>query len=130
MSLATFDDDAVRAFTKSFEELFYANDAAAMTAYYTSDAQLMGEGMRPIQGHSAIGEFWRVAQARANGAGARREIEMHEASSSGDLGYVLCTVTVTLPGRTVAVWDTTVWRRGEDGRWRIVVDISTALPPQ
>jgi ketosteroid isomerase-like protein len=128
MSLAAFDDEALRTFTRAFEDMFYAGDAAAMTAYYTRDAQLMADGMRPVRGHVDIEAFWGMATGRANAAGARRGIEMHEWSSSGDLGYALCTVTVELPTGTRSVWDTTVWRRDTDGRWRIAVDISSPLP--
>ena len=128
MSLALLDDQTLQAFTRTFEDLFNAGDADAMTAYYTQDAQLMGDGMHPIRGHGTITEFWSVAIGRANAAGARRTIHMHEWSSSGDLAYVVCTVTVELPATTRSVWDTTVWRRDPDGRWRIHIDISAQLP--
>jgi ketosteroid isomerase-like protein len=129
MALSTFDLPAIQGFTREFEQLFYDDGAAAMTAYYTDDAQIMADGMRPIRGHVAILEFWRAAIGRANAAGARRKIEMHEWYSSGDLGYVLCTVTVDLGSTAVAVWDATIWRLDIDGQWRIAVDISTPLPP-
>jgi ketosteroid isomerase-like protein len=129
MSLALLDDQTLQAFTRTFEDLFYAGEAGAMTAYYTQDAQLMADGMRPIRGHAAITEFWNVAIGRAGTAGARRAIHMHEWSSSGDLAYAVCTVTVKLPTTTRSAWDTTVWRRDTDGRWRIHIDISTQLPP-
>jgi ketosteroid isomerase-like protein len=138
MSLASFDPAKLERFTHDFEELFYAADPAAMTAYYAEHAQLMADGMQPIQGHPAIAEFWQAAITRATAARARRTIRLHESHSSGDLGYALCTVTVDIPaasdaagagGTGIAVWDATIWRRDPDGGWRIAVDISTPLPP-
>jgi ketosteroid isomerase-like protein len=145
MKMTEFDQPEVAQFTREFEELFYAGDPAAMTAFYTEDAQLMGDAMRPIRGHAAITEFWRQAMTRTAAAGARRAIELHESHTSGDLGYALCTVTVEIPASATstdaastaatstaaisrAVWDATIWRRDDDGLWRITVDISTPLP--
>lgn len=138
MSLATFSPQELQQFTRVFEDLFYAADPASMTSYYTEDAQLMADGIQPIQGHAAITGFWHAAMTRAAAARARRTIRLHESHSSGDLGYALCTVTVDIPpagaatgagGTTIAVWDATIWQRDPAGRWRIAVDISTPLPP-
>ena len=138
MSLAAFDAQQLGRFTRRFEDLFDAGDAASMTSYYTEDAQLMADGIRPIQGHAAIGQFWGTAIARARAAGARRTIHLHESHSSGGLGYALCTVTIQIPppsgspganGANRASWDATIWQRDPDGTWRIAVDISTPLPP-
>jgi ketosteroid isomerase-like protein len=138
MSLATFERGSVEQFARTFENLFDAGDASSMTSYYAEDAQLMADGMQPIQGRVAIMEFWRSAIDRAADAGARRAIRLHESHASGDLGYALCTVTVRIPpardaagaeGISIAVWDATIWRRDPSGNWRIAVDISTPLPP-
>ena len=135
MSLATFAPEELQQFTQVFEDLFYAADPVSMTSYYTEDAQLMADGIQPIQGHAAITGFWHAAITRAAAAGARRTIRLHESHSSGDMGYALCTVKVDIPpaghatGTTIAVWDATIWQRDPAGRWRIAVDISTPLPP-
>jgi ketosteroid isomerase-like protein len=128
-SLPTFDQPELERFTRTFEELFYAADPETMTSYYTDHAQLMADGITPLRGRAAIEQFWHAAIGRAEAAGARRAIQLHEAHSSGDLGYALCTVTVELPGNIRrASWDATVWHRDPDGNWRIAVDISTPLP--
>ena len=134
MALAAFNPGDLQDFTRTFEDLFYAADAASMTSYYTEHAQLMADGIDPLQGQAAIAEFWRAAIARAAAARARRTIRLHESHSSGDLGYALCTVTVDIPqrdgvpGAIIAVWDATIWQRDPGGAWRIAVDISTPLP--
>jgi ketosteroid isomerase-like protein len=128
-SLPAFDRPELERFTRTFEELFYAADPESMTSYYTEQAQLMADGITPVRGHGAIELFWRAAIGRAKAARARRAIQLHEAHSSGDLGYALCTVTVELPGGIRrAAWDATVWQRDPAGDWRIAVDISTSLP--
>ena len=139
MSLATFEQGSLEQFARTFEDLFDAGDASSMTSYYTEDAQLMADGMAPVRGQAAIGEFWRASVGRVAAAKARRTIEVHESSSSGDLGYALCTVTVQIPGQpgqpgdvaapgtTIAAWDATIWQRGPAGEWRIAVDISTRI---
>ena len=129
MSLAAFNIEELEQFTRVFEELFDAGDPEGMTSYYTGDARLMAEGMEPIQGRAAIGQFWRVAIDRAAAARAQRTIQLHESSSSGDLGYALCTVQVEIPaGNAISAWDATIWQRDPSGAWRIAVDISTQLP--
>jgi ketosteroid isomerase-like protein len=134
MSLAAFGSQELERFTRTFEDLFKAGDPDSMTSYYTQDAQLMADGMQPISGHAAIGEFWQAAIGRAAAANARRTIRLHESSSSGNLGYALCTVTIELPaesgGAAIAAWDATIWRRDPGGQWQIAVDISTRLPPR
>jgi ketosteroid isomerase-like protein len=113
MSLAAFGYQELDRFTRTFEELFYAADPVSMTSYYTDDAQLMADGIKPIQGHDAIEQFWRAAIDRAAATVARRTIQAHESHCSGDLGYALCTVTVEIPGLTRrAVWDATIWQQG------------------
>jgi ketosteroid isomerase-like protein len=135
MSLAAFDSQQLALFTRQFEDLFYADDPASMTSFYTEDARLMADGIQPIQGHAAIQHFWRAAIARAAAARARRTIQLHESHSSGDLGYALCTVKVEIPpapgssGTRRASWDAIIWQRDPSGIWCIAVDISTPLPP-
>jgi uncharacterized protein (TIGR02246 family) len=128
-ALPVFGQQELERFTRTFEELFDAADPESMTSYYTEQAQLMAHGITPIRGRDAIEQFWRAAIFRAQAGGAKRVIQLHEAHSSGDLGYALCTVTVDIPGGIHrASWDATVWQREPDGNWRIAVDISTPLP--
>jgi ketosteroid isomerase-like protein len=133
--LTSFTTESVEDFTREFEQLFNANDAAAMSARYTEDGQIVVEGLTPVRGHAAIHQFWQHAIDAAIAAKARRTIHFQEATSSVDLAYALCTVKVEIPGEpatsaptTITSWDTTVWRRDASGAWRIAVDISVHLP--
>ncbi len=130
MSLASLDKQAVERFTRDFESLFNTGDAAAMAACYAEDAKLLAENTELIRGRTAIEQFWRHAIERARTANASRTISLDEVTTSGDLGYALGTVVVTIPpGREVTTKYATIWQRDPDGRWRLAVDSSSPNPP-
>jgi uncharacterized protein (TIGR02246 family) len=129
MSLASLDQQATQQFTRDFESLFNAGDAAGMAAFYAEDAKLLAEDTELIRGRAAIEEFWRQAIDRARAAGAIRTISLDEVTDSGDLGYALGTVVVRIPhGGEITTKYATVWQRGADGRWRLAVDSSSQNP--
>src|SRR5690349_20082253 len=97
MPLTTFGEQEVEQFTRDFESLFYAGDAAAMASFYADDARLLAQDTEPIQGRSGIEQFWRAAIETATAAKARRTINLHQLTSSGDLGYALGTVVLQIP---------------------------------
>ena len=82
MSLAAFGAQDVERFTREFEALFNAGDAARMAAFYTADAKLLAEDTEPVQGRDAIERFWRAACDQARAARARRSISLQEVTSS------------------------------------------------
>jgi ketosteroid isomerase-like protein len=61
MALATFDRQEVGWFGQAFEELFYRDDAAAMTSFHTQDAVIMAPDSEVVRGWTAIEEFWVAA---------------------------------------------------------------------
>ena len=129
MSLRAFEKHEVEQFTRDFESLFYAGDAATMASFYAADAKLMAEDTNPILGRSAIEQFWKVVCEQARHANASREISLEEVTASGDLGYALGTVIVRVPQnggqqREMTFKYATIWRREDDSRWRLLVDIS------
>ena len=144
MALAAFGKNDVEQFTREFESLFNAGDAAGMAAWYAPDAHLLAEDTDMVRGRVAIEEFWRGACAGASAANARRTISLDEVTSSGDLGYALGTVTVLVPGQGVPDQGgqeqsgqgqeitfkyATIWQREADGRWRLAVDTSNRNAP-
>ena len=56
-----------------------------------------------------------------------------DAAASGDLGYTYGTYQVQAPGTAQPSekgYYVHVWRRATDGEWRIVVDVTSPLPPE
>jgi ketosteroid isomerase-like protein len=104
-----------------------------MAAFYAEDAKLLAENTELIRGRKVIEEFWRQAIGRARAAGAIRTIGLDEVTSSGDLGYVLATVTVRISGgrQLVTKYATSgsATPTAADGRWRLAVDSSSPNPP-
>jgi uncharacterized protein (TIGR02246 family) len=131
MSLASLDKQAVEQFTRDFEALFNAGDAAGMAAFYAEDAKLLAENVDLIQGRAAIEQFWYHAIERVRAAGAIRTISLDGVISSGDLGYALGTVTVRIPhGRQMTTKYATIWQRDAGNRWLLAVDSSSPNPSQ
>ena len=129
MSLASLEHGEVEQFTREFEALFNAGDAASMASFYAEDARLLAGNADLIQGRGAIEQFWREAISRARAASAVRTIRLDEVISSGDLGYALGTVAVRIPsGRVLTTKYATIWQRDNDGRWRLAVDSSSPNP--
>jgi uncharacterized protein (TIGR02246 family) len=126
MSLTSLEQQTVEQFTREFESLFNAGDAAGMASFYAEDAKLLAENAELVRGRGAIECFWREAINRARAANAERIINLDEVTSSGDLGYVLGTVVVRIPfGRELTTKYATIWQRDADGRWRLAVDSSS-----
>jgi ketosteroid isomerase-like protein len=127
--LTSLDINAAREFSRHFEQLFNSGDAAGMAACYSEGARLLAENTELIQGRADIERFWRHAIDRARAAHAVRTISLDEVTSSGDLGYMLGTVTVRIPdGPQLITKYAVIWQRDADGRWRIAVDSSSPNP--
>jgi hypothetical protein len=73
MAVPEFGQSELGRFTQTFTELFDAADAESMTSYYTGQAQLMAEGMTPVQGHTEIGPL--LASGHQPGPGRRGQAD-------------------------------------------------------
>jgi ketosteroid isomerase-like protein len=129
MSLASLEFEDVEQFTRAFEALFNAGDAAGMASYYAEDAKLLAEHATLLRDRDAIERFWREATSRARAADALRTIRLDEVTSSGDLGCAPGVVVVRIPsGPKLSTKYATIWQRDSDGRWRLAVDSSSPNP--
>ena len=134
MALATFDRQEADRFAREFEELFYRGDAAVMTSFYTQDAMILAPDSEAVRGRRAIEEFWNAACQAAQRTEMKRTINVQHLERSGDLGYLVSTVTLEIPGddgqsATITFNDVTVWKAGADGRWRVAVDSASRTAP-
>src|SRR5262249_59705230 len=122
MALTTFDRQEFDRFARAFEELFYRGDAATMTSFYAQDAVIMAPDSEAVQGRHAIQEFWQAACQAAQRTGMKRTIIVQHMECSGDLGYVLSTVTLEIPAgggqpATSTFNDVPVLKNGAAGPW-------------
>lgn len=110
---------------RAYTEALLAGDAEALANFYTEDATTLFPGVPRVKGRKAILDDKRADFTQVTVVSA--DIQSLELSASGDLAYEIGTFVYTFAGRggTARVVDgryLLVWRRGEDGVWRIQVD--------
>lgn len=103
--------------------------AKAFLSYMSDDARLHRNGISPLTGKDAIGSF-------LNGKAMTLTWEpiKSDVSRSGDLGYVYGSYEQRAEG-TPAVstekgYYVRVWKRDASGRWKVVLDTTSPIPPE
>jgi ketosteroid isomerase-like protein len=134
MALATFDRQEADRFAREFEDMFCRGDAATMTSFYTQHAMILAPDSEAVRGRRAIQEFWNAACQAAQRTGMKRAINVQHLERSGNLGYLVSTVTLEIPGAdgqptTITFNDVTIWEADADGRWRVAVDSANRTAP-
>jgi ketosteroid isomerase-like protein len=98
--------------------------AAVAATVGSSDLRLHRDGREPIVGRDAA-----VASLRR----ADERFAWHPSfgleAQSGDLGYTYGTYGPPTPGASEQGAYVRIWRRGDDGRWRLALDITNPFPP-
>jgi uncharacterized protein (TIGR02246 family) len=110
----------------SWEVAFNRGDAAAVTALYSQDAQLVMSGSPPVRGQAAI----RAAVEAMMKSGVKVKIGTDQNTGSGDLAYVYGHYSVLGQDSAKSVEDGSyveVWRRRGD-TWLIDLDVNAAGP--
>lgn len=128
--LSSFDRDDVERFLHDWVEWFDEGRYQRMTEYYAEDARLVATGTPTLRGRADIERFFRAACERGRAIGMRRTIQLEQAETIGDVGYMRGTVTLSgsnAPEPTTVRY-TTLWKRQADGAWRLIEDISCATP--
>ena len=122
----------VRAADAAVSRAVTAKNLDAIMAHYADDAVLLPTAEPMIEGKAAIREEWEHILAIPNFSS---KTTMREAEMSGDLAYTYGSYSARMMGEDGKPVDepgkyVSIWRRGADGKWRIVVDTyNTDVPP-
>ncbi len=109
-----------------FEQAFNSGDTDALAALYTEDAAVLPPGGARVDGRDGVKAFW--AGGIGQGLGDL-DLQTVEVMAEGDFATEVGTLSLTAPaaegtGRTDLRGKYIVlWKRGEDGTWRLHRDI-------
>lgn len=116
--------DAIASAVQTFTDAFKRGDAAAVAAWYTTDATLLPPDSQMMKGRDAIQTFW---QGAMNMGVNEASLDTLEVEVRNDLAYEVGRFQMTvqpqggeaakLAGKYVVVW------KDEGGSWRMHVDI-------
>lgn len=128
------DEQAVRdtlaTLARQFSRAYVAGDADAMTALYTDDAVLLPHNATEVRGREAIRAYWAPQDGQAV---TEHRITPLEVEVRGDVATDYGTYVAS---GTVGdeAWGPSygnyliVWERGDDGRWRMQLDMWNGRP--
>ena len=124
----------LRAADSMVQAAIVERDAERTASFYAEDAVLMPVAEPIVEGRAAILVEWRHVFGIPGFANRARLVDA-QPSTAGDLGYTRGTYESPMRGPDGqpllerGKW-VSVWKRGADGQWRIVVDIyNTDTPP-
>ena len=113
---------------RAWEKAYNAGDAAALTALYTKDAQVMAPGAEPASGSSAIQAYFTEDVK----GGAKNALTLENVVSFGD--YALETgkyVATSAEGKHLDHGKFMTLYRKSDGGWKIYRDTwNSSMPPK
>ena len=126
---------ALREATDAFHAAAPPMDVEKLASHYASDVLLLPPGGERMQGTEAARSFL-SGFAAMPGAKARFEKpRIMEVSRGGDLGYTLGDAVFSFEGPdgepvTQRVRELHLWKKQDDGSWKIVIDIwNSGTPP-
>lgn len=112
-----------------FSAAYRAGDPAAVTALYAADAFYLAPGREIDRGN--VERHFEWLSSFDPGAGPMIEFEIVDREISGGLGYDIGYYTIRQPGADTGSGSRgkfiVIWKRGEDGVWRIHADGFSAV---
>src|SRR5262245_40524533 len=115
----TADRKAVEATVNRYVEATNKGDADALAQLYEDDAVLLPPDHQPVEGRTAIGEFWR------QGTDEGLEVTTLRLDVEGGIGYLVGQYTLPETDEEPADSGKTVMclKRQQDGTWKVTADI-------
>jgi ketosteroid isomerase-like protein len=124
-ALSAAELEAVKAVDAAFAAGMNAKDTAAVFAVYAADAKLMPPDSPILDG--AAGHP--VITGLLAGGASDFVLTPTTAYGVGDLAYLVGTASFTMGGASETVKYAEVLRKGDDGKWRYVVDMISGVAP-
>jgi uncharacterized protein (TIGR02246 family) len=129
---AAADDvrQAIEQVNSRFVEAYKAGDVATIASLYTATAKMLPPDATEVAGHDAISKLW---QSWLDAGLKDLTLEAIEVESSGDLAYEIGQFSLQAPAENNTMVTATgnyvvVWKRGEDGNWKLHVDTWNDAP--
>lgn len=123
---------ALRAADSLYTQLATARDAEGVSDLYTTDAIIYPPAGPTVRGIDAVRQFAAEFTAILGMTISFRPLDI-EVSRDGDMGYTINAVEITVLDEegspvTELTRDFHLWRKHEDGSWKVAVDIWNAEP--
>jgi len=124
-ALSTAELDTVKAVDAAFAAAMNAKDTAAVLSMYADDTRLMPPDS-PVLDKASAGKL--IAGLLAANA-SDFVLTPTTAYGSGDLAYIVGSVSYKMNGASETDKYAEVLRKGADGKWRYVVDMFSGIAP-
>jgi uncharacterized protein (TIGR02246 family) len=126
--LSAEDEAAIRDADQAFAKAATAGDAAALTAFYASDAVLMPPGSPAVKGSEEISKFWNGMTSAVSGP---FELKTTAVQGSGDLALSTGEYTASLTPKQKGAKPMPVengkylgvMKKQPDGSWKLIYDM-------
>jgi ketosteroid isomerase-like protein len=125
---STFDEAEIRSAERALQNALESPDATAWVYHCTEDAIFVGPGAPAVEGREAL-----LAMAKAMQPLSSVSLVALRTEGSGNIAYTYGEAT-WVNGRPPSTGTTThvrlviVWRKEEDGRWRVTQELLNAAP--
>jgi ketosteroid isomerase-like protein len=117
--------DSVKAVDAAFASGMNAKDSTAVFAIYAADAKVMPPDAPILEGREAHAVITGLMAAGASDFALTPGLTY----GIGDLAYSVGTASFKVGGVSQAIKYAEVLRRGDDGKWRYVVDMFSGVAP-